>query len=57
MIEVGRKKMPDPHAKRDIVWGMVQAVSTDKDALKQAFGAYEYETKTRGEPLSRLDSS
>ena len=47
-IEVGKKKLPDPHAHRHIIWGMVGSVGTDKADLKTAFGAYDYETKTKG---------
>ena len=49
IIEVGKKKLPDPGARHQVIWGLVGAVGTDKDALKKAFGAYSYETKTRGE--------
>jgi hypothetical protein len=46
---VGKKKLPDPGAKRQVIWGLIGGVGTDQGALKDAFGAYSYETKTRGE--------
>ena len=49
IIEVGKKKMPDPGAKNQVIWGLVGGVGTDRSAFKDAFGAYSYETKTRGE--------
>jgi len=48
VIEIGKKKMPDADAKYQVIWGLVSSVSTDQGALKTAFGAYSYETKTRG---------
>ena len=49
IIEVGKKKMPDPGAKNQVIWGLVGSVGTDEGAFKDAFGAYSYETKTKGE--------
>lgn len=51
VIEVGKKKLPDPGAKRQVIWGLVGSVSTDKAGLKDAFGEYSYETKTKGTSL------
>lgn len=51
IIEVGKKKLPDPGAKHQVIWGLVSGVGSDKSALKDAFGAYEYDTKTRGETV------
>lgn len=48
IIEIGKKKMPDPGAKNQVIWGLVGSVGTDKQAFKDAFSAYSYETKTRG---------
>ncbi|KAK4686067.1 hypothetical protein P7C73_g4061, partial [Tremellales sp. Uapishka_1] len=48
IIEIGKKKLPDPGAKHQVIWGLVSGVGGDKAALKTAFGGYEYETKTRG---------
>ncbi|KAK8861513.1 hypothetical protein IAR55_002334 [Kwoniella newhampshirensis] len=48
IIEVGKKKLPDPGAKHQVIWGLVSAASTDKGDLKDSFGAKEYDTKTRG---------
>ncbi|ORX33671.1 hypothetical protein BD324DRAFT_639126 [Kockovaella imperatae] len=48
IIEVGKKKLPDPHASRQVIWGLVGNVGSDKAELKNAFGAYDYETKTKG---------
>ena len=48
IIEVGKKKLPDPGAKHQTIWGLVSGVGTDPAALKETFGAYSYETKTRG---------
>ncbi|WWD16578.1 hypothetical protein CI109_101006 [Kwoniella shandongensis] len=56
IIEIGKKKLPDPGAKHQVIWGLVGGVSTDKASLKDSFGAKEYETKTRGhrhQPASR----
>jgi len=49
IIEIGKKKMPDPGAKNQVIWGLVSGVGEDKAAFKDSFGAYSYETKTRGE--------
>jgi hypothetical protein len=49
IIEIGKKKMPDPDAKNQVIWGLVSGVGNDKGAFKDSFGAYSYETKTRGE--------
>ena len=49
IIEIGKKKMPDPGAKNQVIWGLVSGVGDDKGAFKDSFGAYSYETKTRGE--------
>lgn len=49
VIEVGKKKLPDPGAKHQVIWGLVTGVNTDPSSLKESFGAYSYETKTRGE--------
>ena len=54
IIEVGKKKLPDPGAKHQTIWGLVGGIGTDPAALKEAFGAYSYETKTRGRCLSGL---
>ena len=51
IIEIGKKKMPDPGAKNQVIWGLVSGVGDDKGAFKDSFGAYSYETKTRGEYL------
>jgi hypothetical protein len=51
IIEIGKKKMPDPGAKNQVIWGLVSGVGDDKGAFKDSFGAYSYETKTRGESL------
>ncbi|KAK6907264.1 hypothetical protein I203_101254 [Kwoniella mangroviensis CBS 8507] len=48
IIEVGKKKLPDPGAKHQVIWGLVGGVGEDKSTLKESFGAYTYETKTRG---------
>ncbi|WWC60224.1 uncharacterized protein I303_102790 [Kwoniella dejecticola CBS 10117] len=48
IIEVGKKKLPDPGAKHQVIWGLVGGVGNDKSSLKDSFGAYTYETKTRG---------
>lgn len=48
IIEVGKKKMPDPGARYQVIWGLVGSVGTEEGAMKQAFGAYSYQTKTRG---------
>ena len=48
IIEVGKKKMPDPGAKNQVIWGLVSGVGEEKGAFKDSFGAYSYETKTRG---------
>jgi hypothetical protein len=48
IIEIGKKKMPDPGAKNQVIWGLVGNVGTDRGAFKDAFCAYSYETKTRG---------
>ncbi|EIW66815.1 hypothetical protein M231_01418 [Tremella mesenterica] len=48
IISVGKKKMPDPGAKHQVIWGSMVGVGNDKSALKDAFGAYDYDTKTRG---------
>jgi hypothetical protein len=48
IIEVGKKRLPDPNAKRSVMWGMVGSTGEDKSKLKDAFGAYDYDTKTRG---------
>lgn len=48
IIEIGKKKMPDPGAKNQVIWGLVGNVGTDRGAFKDAFSAYSYETKTRG---------
>jgi hypothetical protein len=48
IIEVGKKKLPDPGAKRQNIWGLVGTVSEDRSGLKEAFGEYSYETKTKG---------
>ncbi|WVW80062.1 hypothetical protein I302_102035 [Kwoniella bestiolae CBS 10118] len=48
IIEVGKKKLPDPGAKHQVIWGLVGGVGEDKSTLKDSFGAYTYETKTRG---------
>ncbi|OCF34739.1 hypothetical protein I316_03783 [Kwoniella heveanensis BCC8398] len=48
IIEVGKKKLPDPGAKHQVIWGLVGAVGADKAGLKEAFGAKDYQTKTRG---------
>ncbi|ORY27465.1 hypothetical protein BCR39DRAFT_538148 [Naematelia encephala] len=48
IIEVGKKKLPDPGAKHQVIWGLVGAVGSDRSALKEAFGAYDYDTKTKG---------
>ena len=45
---MGKKKLPDPGAKRQVIWGLVGSVSTDKAGLRDAFGEYSYETKTKG---------
>jgi hypothetical protein len=57
VIEVGKKKLSDPGAKHQVIWGLVGGVGTDPSALKEAFGAYSYETKTRGEPKHAFDSA
>jgi hypothetical protein len=49
IIEVGKKKLPDPGAKHQVIWGLIGGVGDDRSKLKEAFGAYSYETKTRGE--------
>ena len=49
IIEIGKKKMPDPGAKNQVIWGLVSGVGDDKGSFKDSFGAYSYETKTRGE--------
>jgi hypothetical protein len=48
IIEVGKKKMPDPGAKHQVIWGLVGGVGNDRRRLKETFGGYSYETKTRG---------
>ncbi|RSH94616.1 hypothetical protein EHS25_004420 [Saitozyma podzolica] len=48
IIEVGKKKLPDPGAKHQVIWGLVGGVGDDRSKLKEASGAYSYETKTRG---------
>ncbi|WWD05810.1 hypothetical protein V865_003893 [Kwoniella europaea PYCC6329] len=48
IIEVGKKKLPDPGAKHQVIWGLVGGVGEDKSTLKDSFGAYTCETKTRG---------
>ncbi|WVR03883.1 hypothetical protein IAU60_000882 [Kwoniella sp. DSM 27419] len=48
IIEVGKKKLPDPGAKHQVIWGLVGGVGNDKSSLKDTFGASTYETKTRG---------
>lgn len=53
IIEVGKKKMPDPGAKHQVIWGLVGSVGTDKAELKDAFGAYSYETKTKGQDVEK----
>jgi hypothetical protein len=52
-IEIGKKKLPDPGAKKQVIWGLVGSVSTDPAALKESFGAYSYETKTKGQSQGR----
>lgn len=49
VIEIGKKRLPDPDSKHDVLWGLVVSVSEDKSSLKDVFGAREYETKTKGE--------
>ena len=49
IIEVGRKKLPNPDAKHEVIWGLISEVGNDKSTLKSSFGSYTYETKTRGE--------
>ncbi|WVQ94735.1 hypothetical protein IAU59_001815 [Kwoniella sp. CBS 9459] len=48
IIEVGKKKLPDPGAKHQVIWGLVGNIDTDKAGLKDVFGAKDYQTKTRG---------
>ncbi|CAD6570841.1 MAG: hypothetical protein TREMPRED_006054 [Tremellales sp. Tagirdzhanova-0007] len=48
IIEVGKKKLPDPGARYQVIWGLVGSVGSDRGSLKKAFGEYSYETKTRG---------
>ncbi|WRT65621.1 uncharacterized protein IL334_002566 [Kwoniella shivajii] len=48
IIEVGKKKLPDPGAKHQVIWGLVGGIGSETSALKESFGAYTYETKTRG---------
>lgn len=31
------------------MWGLVGSTGEDKSKLKDAFGAYDYDTKTKGE--------
>lgn len=50
ILQVARKQLPDPTASRGIIWGMVDSVGTDRDTLKDSFGAYGYDTKTKGQP-------
>lgn len=48
MAIVGRKRLPDPGAKQERIWGFVDMVATDPKAIVGALGEEEYETKTRG---------
>ncbi|KZO94858.1 hypothetical protein CALVIDRAFT_538638 [Calocera viscosa TUFC12733] len=48
-ISVGKKRLPDPHKKREVFWAAVVGYGTDLKELASELGPKDYETKTRGE--------
>lgn len=51
LITIGKKKLPDAHAKgrKDTTfWGSVTSVGDDLHSLVEGLGSKTYETKTRG---------
>jgi hypothetical protein len=50
LMIVGRKKMPEPEKSGgERLWGFVDMVRKDADSVREALGARDYRTKTRGE--------
>lgn len=45
---IGRKRLPDPEARQERMWGFVEMVTHDPKRIVDALGEEEYETKTRG---------
>ncbi|GAA5952380.1 hypothetical protein JCM21900_003797 [Sporobolomyces salmonicolor] len=48
LIAIGKKALPDASVSSRPIWGEVLNVGEDLKGLKEALGAYTYETKTRG---------
>ncbi|GAA5866994.1 hypothetical protein JCM1840_005934 [Sporobolomyces johnsonii] len=60
LIAIGKKALPDASVSSRPIWGEVLNVGEDMKGLKDALGAYTYETKTRGtrhQPGARVAAS
>ena len=45
---IGRKRLPDPGARQERIWGFIEGIEKDPKKIVGELGEEEYETKTRG---------